>query len=77
MSDNLLKITRNATGECEAEAVMEALDTKYAGLQVLLQPAEDRFLHCVSSSTDNASAAVSVSKILREKKHRIFDDLEL
>ena len=75
MSDNLLKITRNATGECEAEAVMEALDTKYAGLQVMLQPAEDRFLHCVSSSTDNASAAVSVSKILREKKHRIFDDL--
>ena len=52
MSDNLLKITRNATGECEAEAVMEALDTKYAGLQVMLQPAEDRLLHCVSSSTD-------------------------
>jgi hypothetical protein len=72
----LLKITRNGTGECEAEAVMEALDTNYAGLKVMLHSAENRFLHCVSSSTDNASAAVSVSNILREKKHRIFDDLE-
>ena len=61
---------------CEAEAVIESLDTKFNDLKVMLKSADDRFLHCVSSSTDNASTAQSVSKILREKKHRIFDDIE-
>ncbi len=47
---------------------MEALiDTNYAGLKGMLHSAETRFLHCVSSSTDNASAPMSVSNILREK----------
>jgi hypothetical protein len=61
---------------CEAEAVIESLDTKFNDLKFMLNSAEDRFLHCVSSSTDNASAAQSVSNILRAKKHRIFDDIE-
>ena len=61
---------------CEAEAVIESLDTKFNDLKFMLNSAEDRFLHCVSSSTDNASTAQSVSNILRAKKHRIFDDIE-
>ena len=63
------------TGECEASAVLEALDTKYEDLKVWLKSPEDRLLRCVSSTTDNASAAQSVSTLLREKKLRIFDDL--
>ena len=69
------QITRDGTGECEASAVLEALDTKFEDLKVWLKSPEDRLLRCVSSTTDNASAAQSVSTLLREKKLRIFDDL--
>ena len=69
------QITRNGTGECEAEAVWDALDTRFRDLKVYLKAPEDRLLHAVSSTTDNASAATSVSTILAKKKHRIFDDL--
>ena len=69
------QITRDGTGECEASAVIEALDTKFEDLKVWLKSPEDRLLRCVSSTTDNASAAQSVSTLLREKKLRIFDDL--
>ena len=69
------KVTRSGTGECEAEAACDSLDSDYPDLKVHLKDPEDRFLTVVSSTTDNAAAAVAASTMLRRKKHRTFDDL--
>lgn len=58
------KITRNSTGACEAEAIMDSLNSNFAGLRAFLKNPEDRFLTCVSSHTDNAPVSFYLS-ILR------------
>ena len=69
------KMCRNGTGEVEAAAAFEALDTEYDDLKPFLKTPEDRLLSIVSSSSDNAPAAKKVSTLLKEKKDLVLEQL--
>ena len=70
------QVTRNGTGECEAEACVDALNHAYPGLRGMLKDPKRRQLTMGSSTTDNAPNAKLVSTLLEQRKHSIFDDIE-